>query len=225
MLTLSRSFMRVDLERVSEARLDGLANSAFDAGEIAAVEFLALRQPGVRVSVSQGSDLQTIVIIGVGATWLFNAISKYEDFSKGLHSLIRDAKRAGSFVLRTLRREPELAEGRVESTRITTGHLTKLNRLLSQVRHDDLTRSDGVAQAIRLVERSGDDVTPEIREQLTELFEGVQVVPLLRRPQPTRPKGMGAQVDYSQPVPRPSRRRGVEMWRNPGEETKRTKRF
>lgn len=222
MLTISRTYIRVEREVRDQRDLHRLARATFADVEIAATEFLPLAEFGSEVRVQEGS-IEVVAVILAGASAVVTAISAYGSFSEGLGNLTSDAKRAGEFVrARVLRKVP----GRVQSTRVTTGQLAQLDSVIKAVQSGKLSREQALKKASNVLRSGGEVVTPDIVANLEQLFGSVPSVPATEHGQVALPRPIGRVARASQgEIPglvvqspeRPRRPpRGVILRRKPG---------
>jgi hypothetical protein len=223
LLTLTRSYVRAEYEPIDQNELDSLGDYAFEVGEMAASEFLNMFPTGVRVQVQEGS-VEIIVTIAAIGSILFSVVSNYGDFWDGLSRIKEHASLAGRFICTRI-----LSRTKSQGfSRVTTGHLAQIERLFREVEAGKLTAEKATQKAMNVFVRAGEEFSQQLQDRIMEEFNRI----------PTHASGEETLrishtiVDY-RPLKRPqeirtqrrARRKGVEIWRNPGERQKNKRRY
>jgi hypothetical protein len=222
MLTLSRSYIHMEYDSINTDEIDALAEYAYESAEAAASEYLEVHPVGIAVRVEEGS-IEIIVTIGAYASALFAAISGYGGFCDGLSRIKNHARLAGKFVSeRILHRAKE--KGR---SRVTTGQVGKLQRLFRDVEAGRLTADKATQKALDVFVKVGEKISPELKETITKEFTQIPVRPSEKERIEFPPELVEHQpLRERKEIPRRRvRRRGVEIWRNPGEDKKNKRQY
>lgn len=223
MLALSRSYVHMEYESINPDEIDALAEYAYETAETAASKFFEIPQVGVEVRVEEGS-VDIIVTIGAYAAALFAAISRYGDFFEGLSRIRQHARLAGRFVCnQILKRSTAHA-----TSRTTTGHVAHIHRLFQKVEGGKLTADEATEKALKILLKAGEDISHQVQDKITKEFARVQgasseaarvqVPPRLVEYQPITKQRKAGEVNKV-------RRRGIKIWRNPGELSKNRRKY
>lgn len=170
MITLSRTFVRAKEALPSVDDLRQVGETAYQATEAAAGEVLSLSGLGSRVEVSEGSTEVIAEILG-GAGMVITAICNYDGFWSGLDRMRAQARKAGEFVRRRLKRDSRLERSCIVSSRVTTGQLTSLERLHRRVRERQLSADEAVQKALRILRDAGDTPDTGLIRSLESAFQ------------------------------------------------------
>ncbi len=214
MITLTKVFIRLERDAATVEELEDFGHSAYETAEEASTEFLTT-EVGVDVVVQEGT-VETVVIIATAATALITAISNYGGFWEGLQIIRGHARKAGDFVRRKLKRQATLRGEHVISTRVTTGHLTRLDGLFCDVENGELSPSKAHRRAVDLLERAGEEVTPEMSDELFKVLSEVPVTPDRRLPPTREERGARRSGKTGAAPPRRREPRGIQIRREPG---------
>ncbi len=227
MLTLCRTFIRVEYKAESWGELEEFTRAAYEVTDDASVKLPEFRELGASASIEENS-LDFILILGAAVPALFAAIASYNNFWDGLASIREHARGAGSFIRRRFSRTSPVEEGLIIRTRITTGQLTSLDRLHRSVQSGELPPEEATIRALRAFERAGEPLSNEEVRNLAESFGAdpnidVREYVEYSRPLPERDQGSGYALGSKARVGR--HRRRVEMRREPGETRTRLHRY
>ncbi len=207
MQTIGRLFMRIDLS-VKGKKLEELASDVYNAVNSAIDEFsddIPISNFGETVRVREGS-VEIVAIIFVG-------LLKYKDISESLRALIKDVRDIVKCIREKIKKLKQLKHAQVQSSRITTGHLTQFNRIYRMVELGEISHEEAKEEAIRFFERAGasEEIINNISNEIKQFFQSIPVQhrPVKQKPRPAAPH-------------RPYRRRrtygpGIEIIRKPGE--------
>lgn len=210
MLTIARTFAKIEYHAASPQELGRVADATFVEVEEVGDNFFPAIPHGTEIKVRDGSvEVIALIVAGVGA--VITAISAYGTASDGLKKLIEDSKRAASAVRTGIRQK---APGRIISTRISAGHLDRLNTLLSKSRSGELSNREAALRAIATLENAGETVTAETRASIEEMFR-------VKLPPPQRSSASSADAYHLAPSRIPGEERSpvreVEIFRYPGQ--------
>jgi hypothetical protein len=225
LLTLTRLFVRWDLD-ASDAALDSVAALLFHAGETARPH-IEIGKTGVSASAEHGTVIGAVEI-GAHLADVLTVVIGYGSFWAAVEVIRSQARSAGEFIRVRLKQESPLTSSAIATTRITTGHLTSLERLHRETSEGSLTPSDAVHKAMGILDRAGEKLTTGIVENLESAF-GASHRPEARLADYHAPGPQEASFGQRAPdvlewgvVPevrlprRRAKRRGVRIYREPG---------
>jgi len=219
MLTYSRLYLRTDRslrklkanEKITE--LEQIAANSIKAATTEAAKFSKIpeRNLGVVVRARERKSVEVIVIIGTSALAMCNAVSKYPDFRNGLLVLIRDARKAAEWIREEILGQ-NYADGRKESTRITTSPMTQLMGIRRRLEEGEMSRSEALEKARGVFLRAGEHLPAKVSRFLEDFLATVSTP---RKKLKTEPRTRRAVVRAKKRVKR-SYGPGVEMEKHPG---------
>ena len=176
MLPICRSYLRADLEDLSESDLYRVGDSVYDATEVAGAQFVELPGLGSRVEVEEGS-LTVAGIIVIAPAVLYAAVASYGSFWSGIEKIIQHAQKAGAFIRDRVRTGTALEHSRIRGTRITTGHLAKLERLRREVALGRRDPNDAVQDVLKTLSDAGDAVDGNMVSAIEAAFQAPEIGP------------------------------------------------
>jgi hypothetical protein len=228
MLTLSQIYMRLEDESPSPADLDRFAEITYEISEVGAGEFFPFRETGISVRVQEGS-IDVWIIIRTIAPALIRVIKEYGEISGALSDLSDRARKVRDFIRQGL---TSRTRSQIITSRVTTGDLARLHKIARSIQAGSYSLDEALQKATSVFRRAGEEVTPEMLDEMGTLFEGLEAFPVEQRPSLPAEAGrrpsasilpaqssVGEQLEEAPRMIPQRRPRGIEIWRDPGETT------
>jgi hypothetical protein len=168
MLPVCRAFVRIDSPPLSDADLLRIGEQVFADTEDAANQLTSVGQAAVKAELTEGSLGVAGTILASGAV-VVGAIVAWDSFWSGVERIHGQAKSVGHFLRNKLRKD--LAHnGKVLSTRVSTGQLGKLHRLHRDVSNGTRDPESAVREVLRTFKAAGESLDRNIIVTLERAF-------------------------------------------------------
>lgn len=204
-VSLGRLFIRID-RSVTGKKLEKLGGDVYEVANSALKELsgkIQISNLGVTVRVREGSVEIVVIIIGV--------LIKLKDILESLRALITAVRDVVKFIREKIKKHKQLKDAQIQSSRITTGHLTQFNRIYRQVELGEISYEEALEEAIRVLERIFEKIGEDVAEPLRSFYKSIRVPAGPVKPKPARP------ARPSRPYRRRTYGPGIEIKRAPGE--------
>lgn len=227
MITVARIFVRYTYNPDSR-ELRSIADAIFSLAESTAKETLPVDEIGIDARVQSGStEIWAIVLTTMSS--VLSALAAYGSAGDGLDRFKSEVRRMRDRIIRRIPQEAGLPASTIVTSRLTTGDLAKLERLIASVEYGDIRADEATERAERILLSAGDEPAQHLHEELNSLFKAAEAVPVTRKRRQPPAASTSRAEEVIPPLPKPARVRtkptGVRVWRNPGEAGRHTEEY